>query len=119
MIETQLARFFCVEGPSDIPYFGEHAAKKSSYEEREIPPAQLAWLFRVRQIAKSITVPRYSEKALRAALKDFEGLLHAPEEARQVPRILMECGVRFVLVEKLPGANIDGVCFWRDGHSPV
>src|SRR5271156_4418589 len=30
MIETQLARFFCVEGPSDIPSFGEHAAKKSS-----------------------------------------------------------------------------------------
>ena len=72
MIETQLARFFCVKGPSDIPYFGEHAAKKSSYEEREIPPAQLAWLFRVKQIAGHISVPQYSEKALRSALAEFE-----------------------------------------------
>jgi HTH-type transcriptional regulator / antitoxin HigA len=118
MLETQLVRFFEVAGPDKIPYMS-HAAKRSSYEERAVPPAQLAWLFRVRRIAKSITVPRYSEKALKAALKDLAGLLHAPEEARQVPRILMECGVRFILVEKLPGANIDGVCFWLDGHSPV
>lgn len=119
MIETQLARFFCVEGPSDIPYFGTHVAKKSSYEEREIPPAQLAWLFRVRQIARAISVPRYSEKALRSALTEFQSLLYAPEEIRRVPRILMECGIRYILVEKLPNADIDGVCFWLDEHSPV
>jgi HTH-type transcriptional regulator/antitoxin HigA len=119
MIETQLARFFCVEDPSEIPYFGTHAAKKGSYEEREIQPAQLAWLFRVRQIARSISVPRYSEKSLRSALTEFQALLYAPEESRRVPRILMECGVRFILVEKLPNADIDGVCFWLDEHSPV
>ena len=34
-------------------------------------------------------------------------------------RILMECGIRFILVEKLPNADIDGVCFWLDEHSPV
>jgi HTH-type transcriptional regulator/antitoxin HigA len=119
MIETQLARFFCVEGPSDIPYFGTHAAKKSSYEEREIPPAQLAWLFRVRQIARSITVPRYSEKALRSAVSEFESLLYTPDEIRRVPRLLMECGIRYIIVEKLPTADIDGVCFWLDEHSPV
>jgi HTH-type transcriptional regulator/antitoxin HigA len=119
MIETQLARFFCVEGPSDIPYFGTHAAKKNSYEEREIPPAQLAWLFRVRQIAQSIAAPRYSEKALRSAVSEFETLLYAPDEIRRVPRILMECGIRFIIVEKLPNADIDGVCFWLDEHSPV
>ncbi|MGA3107325.1 MAG: HigA family addiction module antitoxin [Terriglobales bacterium] len=119
MIETQLARFFCVEGPSDIPYFGTHAAKKSSYEEREIPPAQLAWLFRVRQIARSMPAPRYSDKALRSAVSEFETLLYAPDESRRVPRMLMDCGVRFIIVEKLPNADIDGVCFWLDEHSPV
>jgi HTH-type transcriptional regulator/antitoxin HigA len=115
MLETQLVRFF---GTNDIPYMF-HAAKKSSYEEREIAPAQLAWLFRVRQIAKSISTPAYSEKMLRSALSDLGDLLHAPEEARQVPRILMECGVRYIVVEKLPSANIDGVCFWMDDASPV
>jgi HTH-type transcriptional regulator / antitoxin HigA len=32
---------------------------------------------------------------------------------------LAECGIRFVIVESLPGAKIDGVCFWLDDHSPV
>jgi HTH-type transcriptional regulator/antitoxin HigA len=31
----------------------------------------------------------------------------------------MECGVRYVLIEKLPNAGIDGVCFWLDKFSPV
>ena len=118
MLETQLVRFFDVENPNDIPYMA-HAARKSRYEERGIPPAQLAWLFRVRQIAKSIASPKYSEKALRSALNDLQELLRAPEEARHVPRILMECGVRFILVDRLPQADIDGVCFWLDKESPV
>ena len=41
-----------------------------------------------------------------------------PEEVRHVPRILAEAGVRFAVVETLPKANIDGVCFWLD-NSPV
>jgi len=118
MLETQLVRFFDVPDANEIPYMA-HAAKKGGYEEREVPPAQLAWLFRVRQIARSISVPRYSESALRNALNDLQEILHAPEEARHVPRVLTECGVRFILVEKLPGANIDGVCFWDQGFPVI
>ena len=118
MIETQLIRFFGKQNANEIPYM-KHAAKKSSYEERDISPAQLAWLFRVRQIANSISVPKYSEEKLLSALSDLQALLYAPEEARHVPRILMECGVRYVVVEKLPNAKIDGACFWLDKSSPV
>jgi addiction module HigA family antidote len=119
MLEEQLVRFFGVSEPSEIPYL-EHAAKKrNSYEERDVPPAQLAWLFRVRQVAQSISVPRYSEAKLRDALEQLRGLLVAPEQTRDVPRLLSECGVRYVIVEKLPNSKIDGVCFWLDAHSPV
>jgi len=118
MLESQLVRFFQVKNPDEIPYM-PHAARKSSYEEREVPPAQLAWLFRVRQIARNVTAPAYSEKLLHKALGDLERLLVAPEEARQVPAILKECGVRFIIVERLPQADIDGVCFWLDKDSPV
>ena len=116
-MEEQLVRFFGVTAPDEIPYLA-HAAKKSRYEERRIPPAQLAWLFRVRQVARSIAVPAYSERALGAALGNLEALLRAPEEARYVPRIMAECGVRYVIVQSLPKARIDGVCFWID-DSPV
>lgn len=114
----QLARFFGVNDAGNIPYLA-HAARKTGYEERAIPPAQLAWLFRVRQIAKAIAVPRYSEQALSEAIEKMRSLLTAPEEARHVPRILSECGVRFIIVEALPQSKIDGVCFWLDGKSPV
>ena len=117
LLETQLVRFFNVPSMESISYL-PHAAKKSRYEEREVPPAQLAWLFRVKQIAHSISVPKYSESALRDTVKEFESLLTAPEEARLVPKMLAECGVRFIVVEKLSNAGIDGVCFWVDG-SPV
>jgi HTH-type transcriptional regulator/antitoxin HigA len=115
---NQLASFFEVSDAGSVPYLA-HAAKKSSYEEKEIPPAQLAWLFRVRQIAKSITVPKYSEAALASALGKLSEMRLEPEEARHVPRILAECGIRFVIVESLPQSKIDGVCFWLDKNSPV
>jgi HTH-type transcriptional regulator / antitoxin HigA len=115
MLEVQLTKFF---GDEAIPYMA-HAAKKTSYEEREIAPAQLAWLFRVRQIAQSISVPNYSEKTLRSSLSDLQQMLLSPEETRHVPRLLMDCGVRLIVVEKLPSAKIDGVCFWLDKQSPV
>jgi HTH-type transcriptional regulator / antitoxin HigA len=117
-LQLQLARFFNVKGPDEIPYLA-HAAKKTDYELREIPPAQLAWLFRVRQIAHAMPSIKYSERALEGALLRLQSLIAEPEEARHVPRILMECGVRFIMVEPLPGAKIDGVCFWLDSNSPV
>jgi len=116
MLEVQMAQFFEVANANDIPHL-QHAARKTHYDET--PPAQLAWLFRVRQIARSMTVIKYSEKALRDALLRLHGLLIDPEEARHVPRILAECGVRLVFVEGLPNAKIDGVCFWLDKNSPV
>jgi HTH-type transcriptional regulator / antitoxin HigA len=116
MLEVQMARFFEVASATEIPHL-EHAAKKTSYDDT--PPEQLAWLFRVRQIARGVVVPRYSEKALRDALSRLHSLLIDPEEARHVPRLLAECGVRFVIVESLPNAKIDGVCFWLDKQSPV
>ncbi len=116
LLQGQLTRFFEVESSDEIPFLA-HAAKKTSYEE-DLRPAQLAWLFRVKQIARSTSAPAYSEKALRDSLSRLTTLLYAPEEARHVPRIMMECGVRLIFIEKLPQANIDGVCFWVD-DSPV
>jgi HTH-type transcriptional regulator/antitoxin HigA len=111
MLEIQLTRFFNVQVPDEIPYFA-HAAKKTP---GDISPAQYAWLHRVRQIAQSISVPKYSERALREVVtKELPSLLYAPDEARQVPRLLTDCGVKLVLVEKLPNSKIDGVCFWMD-----
>jgi len=115
-LETQMARFFGVPTIDDVPHLA-YAAKKTHYDK--FPPSQLAWLFRVKQIAGRLIVPKYSEKSLREALPVLRTLMTDPTDVRRVPRILNDCGIRFVLVERLPGAKIDGVCFWLDRNSPV
>jgi HTH-type transcriptional regulator/antitoxin HigA len=117
MLEVQMAQFFEVANANEIPHL-QHAARKSSHYG-EMPPAQLAWLFRVRQIAKTVVVCRYAEKALRDSLPRLKALLLDRQEIRHVPRILSECGIRLVFVEGLPNAKIDGVCFWLDENAPV
>jgi HTH-type transcriptional regulator/antitoxin HigA len=116
-VEPELLRFFGANRVEDIEFFA-HAAKKTEVNE-PASPAQLAWLYRVRAIATEMLVGRYSPAALQAALPKLKALLEAPEEARKVPRILAEAGVRFIIVETLHSAKIDGVCFWLDAKSPV
>jgi HTH-type transcriptional regulator/antitoxin HigA len=116
-VEAGLAKFFGVSSPDEIEIL-PHAAKKTNVAT-EITPVQLAWLYRVKQIASDMLVPRYSPDSVAAAIKRLAPLRSSPEEARKVPRILAESGIRFVMVESLTAAKIDGVCFWLDDLSPV
>lgn len=117
LLEAQMMRFFCANDLDAIPYLA-HAAKKDG-DYNETKPSQLAWLYRVRQLAAEMVIPAYSEKKLRALVADLPRHMIDPEEARHIPRALGECGIRFVIVETLPNAKIDGVCFWLDDKSPV
>lgn len=116
-IETALAKFFGAASVNEIEFL-PHAAKKTAVAE-ETTPAQLAWLYRVRHIASEMMVGQYSPFGTRRAVEQLKQLVLSVEEARKVPRILSEAGIRFVMVESLPGAKIDGVCFWLDDAAPV
>ena len=117
-VERELMRFFGVNRLDDI-HLLPHAAKKTATDYATITPAQLAWLYRVRSIAENMLVPRFTVGKLREALPKLRALMIAPEETRRVSRLLLECGVRILLVESLKSAKIDGVCFWLDERSPV
>ena len=116
-IERELVKFFGVAYSNEIEIL-PHAAKKTLVNS-EPSPAQLAWLYRVKAIAEELMVPKYSQSALERALPKLHALMVAPEEARNIPRMLAECGIRLVIVQSLPSAKIDGVCFWLDAFSPV
>jgi HTH-type transcriptional regulator / antitoxin HigA len=119
ILEGQIKSFFGIESLEEEPRL-MHAAKKSGYPD-EVNGAQLAWLFRVKQLAEMVSVPEYSEDALRSALATFHELLASADGIRRVPELLKGCGVRFVIVEHVPSSRIDGVCFWlgKDKASPV
>lgn len=116
VLEHQLVSFFCVESLEDVPQLA-HAAKRAG--DTEITPIQLAWLYRVKQLAELLRVPKFTEKKLVSALRTLQTFLPNPEQIREVPRVLADAGVRYVIVEGLPGSKIDGVCFWLNHYSPV
>ena len=116
-VESELTRFFGAASVEEIEIL-PHAAKKTQIS-CPATSAQLAWLYRVKQIASEMLAPEYTDARLRLGIKRLSDLLLSAEEARKVPRILAESGIRFLLVEALPGSKIDGVCFWLDDESPV
>lgn len=116
-VELAVAKFYGTDNLASIKEL-PHAARKTNVDDKATP-LQLAWLYRVKQIASAVLAPAYNRERLVSALPELKSLLSAPEEARHVTRILMECGVRLIIVEGLKGSKIDGVCFWLDKKSPV
>lgn len=118
VLESRILKFFRLTAVDAQPGF-LYAAKRSRYTEPP-SPEQWAWFCRVRQLSESMPSVTYDESGLRAALDKLRALMTAPEEIRHVPRILADCGVRFVIVEPLPRSKVDGVCFWiEEQRSPV
>lgn len=116
-VESGLLKFFDANRLDDIEIL-PHAARKTAVNVAPTP-AQMAWLYRVKKIAEDQIVKPFSDVALDKAIAELRRLTIAPEEARHVPKILADAGVRFVIVESLPAAKIDGVCFWLGESSPV
>jgi HTH-type transcriptional regulator/antitoxin HigA len=116
-VEDALCKFFGVSSVDEIEVLPCAAKKTNVFAPAT--PAQIAWLCRVKQIADQTLVAKYSREALLDTIDKFRGFLSSPEGTRKVPRMLTECGVRFVIVESLPSAKIDGVCLWLNDRAPV
>lgn len=93
-----------------------YAAKRSTAAAN---PAQVAWVYRAKKIAKGVRVAKFSDKAFADALAKLRDLLVNPEDTQHVAEILAQGGVRLVLVEPLSRGRIDGATFWLDEFSPV
>lgn len=114
VLEHQFLRFFNLENfDSELRF--PHAAKAAC----ETNYVQLTWLFAAHKLASQIIAPKFKHDALVSSLPKLQSLMSAPEEVRHVPKILNECGVRFVVVEALPSSLIDGACFWLEGNQPA
>ncbi len=122
LLDLQMLRFFGKNSINDIPFIGSgeitaHAAKKTGYET--VSAIQYAWLHRVMKLASLMRAPLYSEEALRKTLPTIKAHLQDKDDLGRIPQMLRNCGVRFVLVESLPGSKIDGVCVWIDGQPAI
>ncbi|HUC48705.1 MAG TPA: HigA family addiction module antitoxin [Xanthobacteraceae bacterium] len=124
LLDLQMMRFFGKNRVEDIPFIGNaavvpsHAAKKSTGYDTITAP-QYAWLHRVMKIAEAVSAPLYSENNLRNSLQKIRAHLLDKDDLIHIPAILRNAGVRFVLVEHLPGSKIDGVCVWINGQPAI
>jgi HTH-type transcriptional regulator / antitoxin HigA len=123
LLDLQMMRFFGKNRIEDIPFVGDakvvsYAAKKSDAYDATTA-VQYVWLHRVMKIAETISAPLYSEDALRKNLPKIKAHLLDKDDLIHVPSLLRSAGVRFTLVEALPGSKIDGVCVWIDGQPAI
>jgi len=117
VLEKNFCTFFSISSLDEVPSF-QHAAKKTEYKEESL--LQLAWLNRAEQVAKTVRVSQFSVSKLKKAIEELRGCLAGVDSVKRVPAILAKAGVRLVVVEYLPGAKLDGACFWLDnGTFPV
>jgi HTH-type transcriptional regulator/antitoxin HigA len=116
-IENALSNFFNVNAGAAVQLL-PHAAKKTNVND-DVSPIQLAWLYRVQSIAQGMIVKPYTRQKAEELVKQLKPLLSAPQEARNVPKLFAECGIRLVFVEALKASKIDGVCFWLSDKKPV
>jgi HTH-type transcriptional regulator/antitoxin HigA len=116
-VERELIRFFGVRSLNEIEIL-PHAAKRTQVSV-EATPAQLAWIYRVKQIAGEMRLEPYTQFSGRSAIKKLEAMRGSLDAISDVHRVLSDHGIRFVVVESIGSAKIDGVCFWLDANSPV
>lgn len=117
LIEKAVRDFFC-QPIEEIMRMG-HAAKKTD-AGADATVTQIAWICRVRQLGLRIKSPvAYSAQTLSSKLPVLRTLMTSTADIEKVPSVLLEAGVRLVIVESLPSAKIDGVCLWLDDGSPV
>ena len=116
ILEQQVFNFFGIAANDETPSF-MHAAKKTSYNDATM--LQIAWLCRARSAALSSPAEKYSETKLGIAISELKAQLEFIDGIRNVASILQKGGIRFVIIEPLPGCKIDGACFWLNKDTPV
>ena len=118
LLELEIAQFFEVTNVEPILNMSTaHAAKKT--DSTSTNSSQIAWLYRVRQLARIIDTPDYSKGRLIGELPRLRSHMREAGSVQFVPAILESCGVRLVIVESLKGAKICGATCWLSKDRPV
>ncbi len=116
-LESAILSFFGIKSIDEEPIFT--AMMRKTDPLKELSPAQRAWCFRVRQLARCVSAADFREDRLPQCERELRRLAAYSKEARKVPGVLAKYGIRYVVVEPLPGIKIDGLATWLDEQSPV
>jgi HTH-type transcriptional regulator/antitoxin HigA len=119
-LEQAVLNFYGLETLEEKPSI--HGAMRKSGQDIAASAPQTAWAFRVRKLASAIpssAIGRFDESKLDACKAELRKLAAYSGEVRKLPGLLMSYGIRYVVVEGLSGAKMDGFATWLDDESPV
>jgi len=115
--ERVVCQFFEINSLDEPPRIV--SAMRKSSPSTVLSPSQTAWCFRARQLAKAMPIIPFDDGRMRSLKRDLRILAAYPAEAMNVPTVMRDNGIRFVVVEHLTGSRVDGAAFWLDEQSPT
>lgn len=115
--EKAVCRFLEIDSIEEEPKI--HFAARKTEKDAPHSQAQIAWICRVRQLAKRQRLSAYSSARLAKEIVNLPRLSITEETTRSVPLCLAELGIRFVVARHLTGTKIDGGAVWLDQSTPV
>jgi HTH-type transcriptional regulator / antitoxin HigA len=115
VLQAELENFV---GPQSADSLAFPIAARKSDPLTELSPREKAWAFRARQLAAALPVVEFDPATIPSLVKKLRVLAAYPEEIKKLAQTLAIHGIKFVIVEPLAGARLDGATFWI-GESPV
>jgi HTH-type transcriptional regulator/antitoxin HigA len=115
--ERIVCEFFEINSLDESPHILSAMRKSSS--STALSSSQMAWCFRARRMARTMPMAAFDDRQMRSLKRDLRILAAYPAEAKNVPQVMADNGIRFVVVEHLSGSRVDGAAFWLDEHSPA
>ena len=117
-LEDELKRFYEVDDSLDED-IGFPVATRRTMKLPHLNRAERAWCFRARHLARAVRAAKFNPSSIESTQNKLRKVAAYAKETYRVPQILADGGIRFVIVEPLPGARIDGAAFWLDETIPV
>lgn len=94
-----------------------YVAKKTDYGRTTAQ--QAAWLARANQLSAKLAVKAYRPNDHDVIVKSLRECVATPSDAARVPSILASAGIKFLVIEPLPGSKIDAACMWVESNPVV
>ena len=117
-LAEQVTSFYGLTSIDEEPSFRFAARKSASYETDSLP--LIAWLCQAHHIAESMTpMGKFSNEAFATAIFRLKQAAAKVEGVAEVPGVLSDAGIRFLVLEHLPRTRVDGATFWLADDEPV
>ena len=100
-IEQALCDLLRIQDISQEPSLSMAARMSADYNS-PVNASQVAWLCRAFNLAHGAPAAPFKESSFEDGLKELRVLAANAEDARRIPKVLGDMGVRLVLVEHLP-----------------